>query len=131
MSKVFRSVVEFNQKVLGLEPRPHGLQEYDEAHLSYMQLNEEASEYLGAYLDEDLVGCVDACIDSIVFAMGILYKMGIVEEEFDTIFEVVMAANMTKKIGVAKGREGFTSLDATKPLGFKSPEHIIKEILGQ
>lgn len=131
MSKEFRLVSAFNQTVLGLAVRKHGLQDGEEARLSFAQLAEEAQEYMDANLEGDLPGAVDACIDSIVFAMGILFKMGVTEEEFDTIFEVVMNANMTKKIGVKAGREGFDAADAVKPTDFIPPEVFIKEILSQ
>lgn len=131
MSKEFGLVVKFNQEVLGLAPRNHGVQDMAEASLSHRQLMEEAQEFIDAREVRDLIGCVDACIDSIVFAMGILYKMGVTQEEFSTIFEVVMDANMTKKPGIKAGREGFgDSKDAVKPVGFVAPEVFIKEIMG-
>lgn len=129
MSKAFRMVERFNDQVLNIGARPHGLQPLDEADLSYTQLTEEAKEYLDARASHDLPGCVDAAMDSIVFSMGILYKMGVTDEEFDTIFEVIMNANMTKKKGVAKGREGFDAADAAKPDDFVAPEQMIMEIL--
>lgn len=129
MSREYEQVVEFNRVILGLEQRPHGLQSYAEAQLSFVQLKEESIEYLEAVTEKDLVKCVDACVDSIVFAMGILYKMGVTEEEFSTIFEVVMGANMTKKMGVKKGREGYDAADAYKPDDFVPPEEIIADIL--
>lgn len=129
MSKEFRKVATFNQIVLGIDKRNHGLQTHDEAQLSYIQLKEEAIEYLEALGQDDLPGCIDACIDSIVFAMGILYKMGITEEEFDTMFEVVMNYNMTKKKGVKAGREGHDAADAVHAPGMVKPEEIIRDML--
>lgn len=129
MKSAFTQVKEFNKDILGIAPRPKGLQSPDEAALSHKQLTEEAEEFLQANKDHDYIGSVDACIDSIVFAMGILYKLGVTETEFDTIFEIVMSANMAKKIGVKKGREGFGAADAIKPEGWVPPEELIAKVL--
>jgi len=65
------------------------------------------------------------------FAQGILYKMGISDDEYQKIFEIVHAANMSKKPGVKEGREGFDAVDAVKPEDFVSPEDAIMRILGE
>ena len=129
MKTQFSQVQTFNQEILGIDPRAKGVQPLEEAQLSHKQLTEEADEYLQAIKDGDYIGAIDGCIDSIVFAMGILYKLGITEDQFDDIFEVVMTANMMKKIGVKKGREGFGAADAVKPEGWVPPEETIARIL--
>lgn len=130
MNKAYRNVVKFNQEILGVVPRPLGLQPQQEAALSFTQLIEEANEFDDAWGEQDFIGAIDSCIDSIFFAMGILYKMGVTPEKFDRIFDAVTQANMSKKIGVKEGREGFDAADAIKPADFKSPEEAIAEILG-
>ena len=128
----FEQVIRFNREILGIKARPHGLQTFDEARLSYTQMAEEAQEFLDAHQVGDLVGCIDACIDCMVFTMGILYKMGITEEEYKTIFKVVMDANMTKSAGQNASRTGFGSAtDAVKPKEFVPPEHIIRDIISE
>lgn len=129
MKTPFSQVQKFNHEILGIAPRAKGPQPLSEAELSHRQLTEEADEYLQAIKDGDYIGAIDGCIDSIVFAMGILYKLGITEDQFDDIFEVVMTANMQKKIGVKKGREGFNASDAIKPEGWVPPEATIAKIL--
>ena len=129
MSYEYKLVADFNTVILGIEDRVLGLQIQDEYLLSHKQLVEEADEFLEASRKGDLVEAIDACIDSIVFSMGILYKLGITNEQFEDIFEVVMSANMTKKIGVKVGREGFDSEDAVKPDNWEGPESTIRRIL--
>ena len=131
MSQQFNEVVEFNQDVLKIGARGHKLQDPEEFQLSFVQLQEESSEFLEACNSGDYIGAVDACIDSIVFAMGILYKLGLTDEEFETCFTVVMAANMNKRKGVKAGREGFNAEDAVKPEGWIAPEEILREILSE
>jgi len=122
-------VVEFNHDVLGIKDRRIKLQERSEAGLSYIQLLEEAEEFAEAYQKDDMVEAVDAVCDSIYFAYGILYKMGISEEKFNDIFSVIHNANMNKKLGTKKGREGYDAFDATKPEGWVAPEDQILEVL--
>jgi predicted HAD superfamily Cof-like phosphohydrolase len=129
MSENYDLVKSFNQQVLGIPPRAHVMQDMDEYRLSHTQLIEEAEEFLCACDEQDYIAAVDACIDSIVFAKGILYKLGVTSTEYDAIFAAVMKANMSKVSGTAEGREGFDAADATKPEDFVSPEDAIAEIL--
>lgn len=130
MSSIFAKVAHFNHHVLEITPRPVGLQSHEEARLSERQLIEEAEEFLDAVVeDKDVVKAVDACIDSIYFALGILYKMGVTEEKFDSIFEVVHNANMKKVMGKKANRQGFDAADATKPEDWVAPEVYIERIL--
>lgn len=131
MATPFKRVEIFNQEILGIKPRNLGLQEFEECKLSYAQISEEADEFMTACIQQDYVKAIDACIDSIVFAKGILYKMGVDEELFHKIFAVVMDANMQKKIGIKKGREGFNAVDAVKPENWVSPESRIEELLNE
>ena len=129
MCEKYKSVVEFNQNVLGIAQRSKVLQPVDEFRLSHKQLTEEANEFLEACEDFDYINAIDAVIDSLIFGFGILYKLGLSEREVDEIFAAVMDANMTKKLGVKAGREGFNAADAVKPVDFVSPETRIMRIL--
>jgi len=130
MSKEWDAVVRFNQEILGIEPRVPHLQKIDEARLSHAQLTEEADEFLEATEQCDYIGAIDGVIDSMVFSIGILYKLGVTRAQYGEIFTAVMEANMSKQIGVKKGREGFDAADAIKPEDFVSPEDRIAQILG-
>lgn len=125
----YMMVAEFNKKVLKIMPRPLGVTEGHEAALSVRQLIEEAEELAEAVADKDLVNAIDAVIDSIYFAYGIMYKMGVTEEMLDNIFSIVHNSNMMKKKGVKKGREGFDAADANKPTSWEAPEDKIKRYL--
>lgn len=129
MCEKFIKVATFNQVILGIEKRPHALQEPDEFRLSFSQLEEESLEFLEACENSDYIGAIDAIIDGLVFGFGILYKLGLTEKEVDQIFAAVMESNMMKKVGVKAGREGFDAKDAIKPVDFVSPEDKIMRIL--
>ena len=130
MESNFDKVVEFNQLVLGVEPRAKGLQSREEMLLSVAQLKEEIAEYIEAHTKSDYIGAVDACIDSLYFTYGVLYKLGLNAKQVDEIFDIVHCANMRKRKGVKEGREGFGgAADATKPEGWESPEDAIARAL--
>lgn len=130
MKSIFNQVAEFNEKVLNIKPLEKGnLLASDVIALSCHQLHEEADELQEAHDEQDYIGAVDACIDSIYFSLGILYKLGVKEHQFDAIFEVVNNANMAKVSGKAKGREKHSAADATKPEGWSGPEDTIAQIL--
>ena len=123
-------VIDFNQEILGIEPRSIGMQSPHEAALSYTQLIEEAREYQEAIGRVDFVECVDAILDGLYFSYGILYKMGLSEEVVNKLFTAIHGANMSKAKGVKKGREGFkNSADAIKPPTWVDPKQLISEIL--
>lgn len=129
MSKQFELVERFNREVLGIQPREHVLQSQDEMLLSSKQLTEEINEYMDAHEEGNYVESVDAIIDNMVFGLGILYKLGLTNSEFEQCFAAVMEANFTKKKGVKEGREGFDAADAIKPEDFVPPEARIAVIL--
>ncbi len=122
-------VQEFNREILGIEMRPVGLQKFDEHLLSYTQLMEEANEMSDAHANKDIIGVIDAVIDSMYFAYGILYKLGLDEDIVNELFCIVHTANMHKKKGLVLGRPGFNSADAAKPEGWKPPEELMMEAL--
>jgi len=127
--KPFEQVVKFNKEILDIDSRPLGLQSEDEYRLSHHQMNEEIIEFLEACINDDYIGAIDACIDNLVFTMGVLYKLGIDDNLYEKIFTTVMEANFSKKKGVKKGREGYAAVDAMKPSDFISPEDRIRLIL--
>jgi len=129
MKTRFGQVVEFNQKVLGIEQRKLALQGPHEAALSYTQLIEEAREYQEAIGNADFIDCLDAIVDNLYFSYGILYKMGVREQLLDELFNIVHNANMTKAKGVKTGREGFDAADAVKPTGWVDPKLQMMELL--
>lgn len=135
MSKsMAQRVAEFNEKILYLPPKwdnnepVTGLSEAD-MKLSRKQLHEEVREWEDADLEDDLPGQVDALLDLIYFALGILYKMGLSPLEINTLFEAVHNANMTKSVGKKKGREVEGAIDAVKPADFKDPKNVIEGVI--
>lgn len=135
MSKSMAQLVaEFNEKILRIPPKWEnnepvtGLSDVDFI-LSTKQLNEEISEF--EYADEqgNLPGQVDALLDLIYFALGILYKMGLSPLEINTLFAAVHYANMTKSAGKKKGREVEGAIDAVKPVDFKDPKNVIEGVI--
>lgn len=125
---MFTRVFDFNARVVGIEPRLLGTitPEHPEMEWLVGVLHEEARELAEA---ETLVDQVDALIDSIIFAMGGLYRLGLTEEQALKCFHAVMDANFGKKSGQKEGREVEGVKDAIKPEGWKGPEARIKEVL--
>lgn len=121
---------EFNREVLGIQDRPVGMISFDEAEISFICLHEEADEFIEAYKESNLVGLVDAACDSIYFALGILHKLGVSENQFEQIFTVIHEANMTKSFGTNNKRDTGAA-DAVKPEDWQPPEQRIKDILDQ
>lgn len=135
MSKSMAQLVaEFNAQVLRLPPKWEdnepvtGLSDANFI-LSAKQLREEISEFEYADEQDDLPGQVDAMLDLVYFALGVLYKMGLSPLEINTLFEAVHNANMTKAIGKKKGREVEGATDAIKPVDFKDPKNIIEGVI--
>ena len=125
----FTLVAEFNHDVLGIAPRTSQLLNNDEADLLVVQLHEEAEELQIANDEGDYIDCVDALVDSIYFAMGGLYRLGITSRDYDKIFLAVHEANLQKNKGANDSRPGFTSPDAIKPDDWVAPEESIARIL--
>ncbi len=121
-------VFDFNAKVVGVHPRLLGMitSEHPEIEWLVGVLQEEAQELAEA---GSLAEQVDALVDSIIFAMGGLYRLGLSEEQALKCFHAVMDANFEKKAGQKKGREVEGVKDAVKPEGWKGPEARIQEIL--
>ncbi len=126
LSRVF----EFNQKVLGLtrDQGPASLERNEHYWLSHV-LREEAMEFETSGRGE-LDEMVDALVDSIVFAMGGLYRLGLSEEQALACFHAVMDANFEKKAGQKAGRVFGAVVDAVKPHDWVGPEARIRKVLG-
>lgn len=122
-------VVEFNAKVLKISQRPKGMLAEAEFQISEKCLNEEITEFVDAHKAGDVIGCVDAMIDLMYFANGVLYKMGLTPEEIVQCKTAVHEANMEKKLGVNHRRGDGSAADAIKPADWISPEERIIDIL--
>lgn len=122
-------VIDFNQRVLGIAPRELGVMVEGEAKATVKALNEEATEFMDAYEHQDMLGQVDALLDSIYFSIGALYKMGLTAEQIGLSFRAVHQCNMQKKLGVVPKRDNPLG-DAVKPEGWVGPEERIAEVLG-
>ena len=123
---MFRRIFDFNQNVLGIDPRlPMPLVNNEKTWLA--GCIREESEELGAA--EDIVDQVDALVDAIVFATGGLYRLGLTAEQAEACVAAVMDANFEKKAGQKAGRVFDGVVDAVKPTGWVGPENRIKAIL--
>ena len=125
----FMQTVEFNQEILGIDPRPLGLQSTHEAALSFTQMREESLEFRDANEGRNFIEVVDSVLDELYFCYGILYKLGVTEEMANDMFTAIHNANMSKKKGVKKGREGYDAADAGKPEGWQDPHKVMEEII--
>lgn len=127
MSNVFKSVEEFNVKVVGVDriaPKP-----LDDEEFGFFTgcLKEEIEELEEAH-GQDFIAEVDAIIDLVYFAVGGLCRMGIPANVQERLFDIVHNANMQKNSG-SKDRQVTHSLDAVKPEGWEPPEEKIAECL--
>lgn len=129
MNPMVNSVIRFNQQVLDIQPRELGVMVEGEANATVKALVEESQEFADAYHDQDILGQVDALIDSIYFAIGGLYKMGLSGVQIDAAFEAVHQCNMKKKLGIVEKRNNPLG-DAVKPQDWSGPEEALAEILG-
>lgn len=125
------NVVEFNQKILKIEPRMIGTLPESEFQISVRCLHEEIQEFQDAYENGDIIGMIDAITDLKYFGDGVLYKMGLTASTIDKVGDAVHAANMTKERGVVSRRGDGSAADAVKPAGWVSPEERIGAILDE
>lgn len=123
------NVVDFNRRVLNIEPRPVGLLTQAELDISKKCLIEEITEFSEAAASGDLIGMIDALIDLKYFATGVMYKMGLTSVTIDTCEQAVHDANMEKKLGVNARRGDGSAADAVKPQGWVGPEERIAKVL--
>jgi predicted HAD superfamily Cof-like phosphohydrolase len=123
---MFQRIFDFNQNILGIDPRlPLALKAEEKKWLVHC-LVEEADELTDA---DDRVDQVDSLVDSIVFAVGGLYRLGLTTEQAEACVFAVMDANFEKKAGQKAGRVYEGVQDAVKPEGWVGPEVRIRAIL--
>lgn len=126
MSEIIKTVYDFNHQVVGVSIDSPRMLDRDQKLWLQKALNEEAQELTDAPTLEDQV---DALIDSAIFALGGLCRLGITPEAAEACFHVVMDANFQKKAGQKKGRVVGKVKDAIKPEDWLGPEERIRTII--
>lgn len=121
-------IFEFNREILGV--KQSGVRMLSKSETIYLRscLVEESDELQDAYDSGDVIKQVDACLDSLYFAIGGLYRMGLSADQVRECLAAVHAANMEKKRGVNSKRD-FGIEDAVKPIDWVAPEERIASIL--
>lgn len=126
-SPMISRVYDFNLLVVGVPKRPlKTLPPLEHEWLAGV-LEEEASELRDA---TELPDMVDALVDSMIFAIGGLYRLGLSPREAEACFHAVMDANFQKRAGQKAGRVFEGVADAVKPEGWQDPKARIAKILG-
>lgn len=74
-------IVNFNKEVLGIEQRVQSLIPANEAQISIESLVEEANELREAFEGQDFIKAVDAVADTLFFAVGVMYKFGLSQNQ--------------------------------------------------
>lgn len=136
-TKVFSSsmtdqVYLFNEELLKI-PFPDGPGPMSQAFAEHLKkaLNEEADEFMQGHTDHDFIKQIDSCLDSIYFALGGLYKLGIRADQVEAMFTAVHTANMAKVKGKVASRHVEGAVDAIKPVNWVPPEEAITKILDE
>jgi predicted HAD superfamily Cof-like phosphohydrolase len=125
---IVSDVVDFNEIILGIEPRSRDHLSPEEFDISVRCLHEEVDEFKTAHGEQDYIGCIDAILDGVYFSFGILYKMGLTTEEINQCFASIHLCNMTKVRGTNAKRDTGAA-DAVKPEDWIGPEDRMREIL--
>jgi predicted HAD superfamily Cof-like phosphohydrolase len=120
------SVFRFNREVVGISRFSPQFLVGSEAEWLEGVLKEEADEFTKA---TNTVDQVDALIDSVIFAIGGLARLGLSPSQARDCFSAVMAANFEKKAGQKAGRIFEGVKDAVKPDDWVGPEARIHSIL--
>lgn len=123
------AVQQFNREILGVQQTGIRLLDDKERDYTTYCLKEEADEMRDAGLARNIQKQVDAFVDSIYFALGGLYRMGLTPEQVLQCCFFVHEANMSKKKGVNDRRDMGVE-DAIKPATFVPPEEAIAKLLG-
>ena len=124
------AVQQFNRELLGVQQTGIRLLTDKERDYTHRCLVEEADEMRDAGMAQSVPKQVDAFVDSIYFALGGLYRMGLSPEQVLQCCMAVHEANMTKKKGVNERRDMGVE-DVIKPATFVPPEEAIALLLGQ
>jgi len=116
---MIKDVFDFNREVLKIPPKPCPRILVDDEH-EFMEiaLDEERYEFADAKTLNDQA---DALLDTIYFALGGLYKMGLKEADVAFLWNGVHKANMQKKLG----KTGRNKIDAVKPEGWQAPQGLV------
>lgn len=123
------AVQQFNRDLLKVEQTGLRLLTDKERDYTHHCLVEEADEMRDAGLAQDPAKQIDAFVDSIYFALGGLYRMGLSVEQTLHVCFLVHNANMSKKKGTNERRDMGVE-DAIKPADFVPPEEAIRQYLG-
>lgn len=123
-------IFQFNAEILGVKQTGIRLLTTPETEYLHKCLIEEADELKEALIEGDVINQVDACIDSVYFAIGGLYRMGLTPTQVRDCIFAVHLANMEKKKGV-NARRDYGVEDAVKPEAWVPPEERIAEILSE
>ena len=123
------AVQQFNRELLGVQQTGIRLLTDKERDYTHRCLVEEADEMRDAGMAQSVPKQVDAFVDSIYFALGGLYRMGLSPEQVLQCCMTVHEANMTKKKGVNERRDMGVE-DVIKPATFVPPEEAIARLLG-
>lgn len=129
MEKYAANVIEFNQKVLGIQRDKIASLSVADQNFLVNAIVEETVEFKTACQRNEIVGQVDALVDLIYFSIGGLYKLGLSAEQINKCAQAVHLANMTKKRGVKESRGDGTVPDAVKSEEWMGPEERIFRIL--
>lgn len=119
-------IVQFNKEVLGIV-RENPIQ-FPPGELSWLlrALREEVQELEDA---PNLVHQVDALVDTTIFAIGGLVRLGLSGEKILDCFDAVMDANFKKKAGQKASRATKGVTDAVKPNDWVGPEDQLLTII--
>ena len=126
---MIKEIGQFNQEIIGIDINNQGILRLKNDNRGWLikALEEEICEFENS---KSVIDDVDALIDLCYFAIGGLYRTGLTESQIQRSFMAVHNANMNKKAGIKKGREGFQGVtDANKPEDWLSPEKHIEAIL--
>jgi predicted HAD superfamily Cof-like phosphohydrolase len=131
MPTMYEQVIEFNEKILKIEPTDLGPMSENMAKHLKKSLDEESMEFQSGHIHGDFIKQIDSIIDGLYFGFGGLYKMGLTPNQVERIFAAVHNCNMTKKIGQVTRRATEGVPDAIKPIGWIPPEEEIARILDE
>lgn len=129
MPTMYEQVIEFNEKILKIEPVDLGPMSDKMAEHLKKSLDEEAFEFEEGHKHGDFIKQIDSIIDGLYFGFGGLYKMGLTPEQVEAIFSAVHQCNMNKKKGQVASRATEGVPDAVKPADWIPPEMAIARIL--
>lgn len=120
MQDLYQAISVFHQK-FGLDkPETPGDLDHDTFRFRVGFMNEELSEYMLAWENNDIEGMLDALVDLTYVVLGTAYMHGF---DFNEAFKRVHEANL-KKIRANHSSESKrgSALDVVKPEGWEPPD---------